>query len=688
MSDADKAEDNYKYYEYCRSNGHDPYLLRTETGLNFFVGNQWTAEERSKMRESDRPALTINQFFRDMDSIVGEMVYATGDVRFAPTDTAFEDISDVMDKVYLSVTGLSKLEYIEPRVLFMGMLSGRGYFRVRTDFDDQLQGQVCITAPRPQNIVLHPDIDDPDPKTWPEVYTSRFASLDYISEMYGEAAAKEIGDTPQADWLSPYDSYAERQLSYQLNGGILYDPTNGDPRMLRCRRLIEREYRTLKYKNFFVDPMTGDMSEVPENWDRERIGRLIDLTGVAVIKRRAKTVRWTVSCDRVMLHDQDSPYNEFTIVPFFPYFVDGYTMGLGDQLIDLQRFTNKLYSQELHILNSAANSGWKVKQGSLVNMTEEELERRGAQTGLTAVLKDVKDLERIEPGKLPSGHDHLAQTLDGKFHQISGYNEAMAGAPSTEATGDALKNRIQRGSVNLANATKALYFAKTLLAERIRDQVQTFYTETRLMHYTNSVTNQTQAFTINQPTPEGRLLNNVTTGKYAVTVIPAPSRDLVQQTVFDQLKAMRTELGMAIPDDVLLQYSSIPQKSAVMQAMKDAGGNQNAQAQQQMLQQALLQAELAAKQASSVNSSAQADLAHARAAKALADAQRDPNAQRIALDRTRLALEHVRDTQRMSLDREKSDRDTALALTDMHLQHSRDLAKSKEAATKEARSNG
>lgn len=684
MSDEDKAYDNYRYFEYCRANGHDPYLLRTETGLNFFIGNQWTAEEKAQMRESGRPALTINQFFRDMDSIVGEMIYATGDVRFAPTDTAFEDVSDVLQKTYLSVTGLNKLEYIEPRVLFMGMLSGRGYFRVRTDFNDQMQGNVCITAPRPQNVILHPEIDDPDPKTWPEVFTTRFMSLDQIALTYGDAASKEIEATPQADWLSPYDSFAERQLSQQLNGGIFYDPSNGDPRLLRCRRLVEREYRALKYKNFFVDPDTGDMSEVPENWDRERIGRLMQLTGVEVIKRRTQTIRWTVSCDRFLLHDADSPYNELTLVPFFPYFVDGYTLGLGDQLIDLQRFTNKLYSQELHILNSAANSGWKVKQGSLQNMTEEELERRGAETGLTAVLKDVDDLERIEPGALPSGHDHLAQTLDGKFHQISGYNEAMAGAPSTEATGDALSNRVQRGSVNLATASKALYFTKTLLAERIRDQVQTFYTETRLLHYTNPATNETEPFTVNQPTPEGRMLNNITTGKYAVTVTPAPSRDTVQQTVFDQLKAMRLELGIAIPDEVMLQYSSLPQKAAVSQAIKDGSGDQSAQQQQQRLQQALLQAELAAKQAASVNSAAQADLAHARAAKALADSQRDPNAQRLALDRERLALEHARDTQRMAQDREQSDRDTALALTDMHLQHRRDLAKSKEAATQES----
>jgi len=681
MSDEDKAYDNYRYYEYCRANGHDPYLLRTETGLNFFVGQQWSMEELAEMRESNRPALTINQFFRDMDSIVGEMVYSTGDVRFSPSDAGDEDISDVLDKLYCSITAQNKLEYIEPRVLFMGMLSGRGYFRTRVEFDDQMMGQIKLSAPRPQNVVLNPEIDDPDPDTWPEVFTTRFVNMDMIALTYGDAAAKEIEGTPQADWLSPYDSVAERELSQRLNGGTFYDPSNGDPRLLRCRRLIEREYRTLKYKDFFVDTSTGDMSEVPENWDRERVGRLVQLTGVNVIKRRTQTIRWTVSCDRFLLHDEDSPYKHFTVVPFFPYFIDGYTMGLGDQLVDLQRFTNKLYSQELHILNSAANSGWKVQQNSLKNMTEEELEQRGAKTGIVAVLDDVEHLQRIEPGELPSGHDHLAQTIDGKFHQISGYTEAMQGAASTEATGKALDFRAARGSVNLATAYKALYFTKTLIAEHIRDLAQTFYTETRLLRYTNGVTNESGVMTINQPTPEGRMLNDVTTGKYDATVVPAPSRDTVQQTTFAQLKEMRQDLGMMIPDEVLLQYSSIPQKSAVIQAVKEAQGDQNAQQQQQALQQALMQAELAAKQASSVNSAAQADLAHARAAKALADARNDPAGQRIALDQNRLLLEHARDMTRIAHDRQKSDKDTALSLTDMELQHRREMAKMQQEAS-------
>lgn len=674
MTDEDKARDNYRYYSYCRNNGHDEYLQKAARALAFFIGQQWTAEELSEMAETNRPALTINQFFRDMDSIVGEMIYSTGDVRFAPTDIRGDDISSVLDKLYLVTAQQNQLQYVEPSVVFMGMLTGRGYYDVRMNFDEQMQGQVDISALRSQNVVLNPDVDNRDPDKWPEVYTTRHISLDDIALTYGDAAAQEIEHTPQADWLSAYDTLAERTLSQTMSGGLAYDPTDGDPRLLKCRRLIERQYKQLKYKDFFIDQSTGDMSEVPENWDRNRIARMREVAGVEVIKRRTQTIRWRVSCDRFILHDDDSPYEHFTVVPFMPYFIDGYTLGLGDQLIDMQRMTNKLYSQVLHILNSAANSGWKFKSGSLKNMTAEELETRGASTGLVAELEDTKDLERIEPGQMPVGHDSLAQTIRSMFHDISGYTSVMQGQVTPGTSAKSVDSQVARGTVNLATAYNGLYHTKTMLAQRIYSLIRTHYTETRLLHFT-TYGRDVEAVQINQPTPEGYIINDVTSGKYTTTVVPTPNRDAVEQTVFQQLKDMRVEMGIMIPDDVMVQYSTLPQKTAVLDAIKSAGGDPQAQAAQAQMQQQMAELELEVKSATAKNSAAQAELALARAQKAMSDAQRDPQGDRIGLDRERLAVEQQRDQQRMVEDRQKSDKDTALKLTDMELTHQRELKK-------------
>lgn len=688
MSDEEKARDNYESYRFCRVNGHEDFLRRAEVGFDFYAGRQWTPEEIREMRESNRPYLTINQMFRTLDSIVGEMLYSTGDVRFTPKSVDAQDgAAEGLEKIWLDANQRSKTQYFEPQLLLDGLLTGRGYYDIRMDFDDNLMGWLKVSRKRPQNIILHPYLSSRDPDDWPEVFETRYSSLDEISLMYGQAAADEIKGAGQCDFLSPEDRYEERLLSTRVNSSGFgnFDPQQlGTQTYLRTRRLIERQYRAVKYKEFFIDPPTGEMTEVPENWDRNRIARMREVSGCEVIRRRASTVRWRVTCDRFVLHDEDSPYKHFTIVPFFPWFVDGHTMSLGENLVDMSRMTNKLYSQYLHILNSAANSGWKVKAGSLKNMNEADLETKGAKTGLVAVLDDVADLDRIQPGQLPSGHDTLAATVRTMFDDISGYTNTMKGADRADAAGKAIDAKIARGAVNLATAYNAIYHAKTMLAERACNLAQNYYTETRFLRLSGGYAAPDSSTTINQPTPEGAFLNDITVGTFDVTVIPAPQRETVEQNTFQQLMEMRKELGVAIPDAVLLEYSAVPNKKRVIEEIKNAGGTPEQQAKQAQIAEQLQQSELDVNLASAENSRAQAELARSRAGKAQAEAQRDPNETRAALDAARLQAEQERDARSHELEKRGQDIDAAAKLTDMELTHQRELKKITESSKQKA----
>src|SRR5690606_15056267 len=150
-----------------------------------------------------------------------------------------------------------------------------------------------------------------------------------------------------------------------------------DLKNLRAHLAVERQYQVIKRKDVFVDVETGDWSEIPETWDRERIGKVLRLTpGLTTMAREVKTIRWTLTVEDEVLHDSDSPYKHFTVVPYFPTFIDGVSKGAVESLIDPQMLYNKMTSSELHIISTTANSGYKLKAGSLQNMTPEELEER------------------------------------------------------------------------------------------------------------------------------------------------------------------------------------------------------------------------------------------------------------------------------------------------------------------------
>lgn len=126
---------------------------------------------------------------------------------------------------------------------------------------------------------------------------------------------------------------------------------------------------------------------MPEAWNDRKVKKFAKDYGLELISKMSKKVRWTVTCDKVVLFDGWSPYNDFTIVPYFAYFRRGRPFGMVRNLLSPQEQLNKISSQELHIVNTTANSGWMVESGSLVGMTTDDLEEHGAETGLVVSMR-------------------------------------------------------------------------------------------------------------------------------------------------------------------------------------------------------------------------------------------------------------------------------------------------------------
>ena len=80
--------------------------------------------------------------------------------------------------------------------------------------------------------------------------------------------------------------------------------------------------------------------------------------------------------DDVVLKDEWSPYNNFTIVPYFPYFMYGQASAWSRTCWAAGAAEQGHESGAARHQHHTANSGWKVKSGALTNMTVEELEQR------------------------------------------------------------------------------------------------------------------------------------------------------------------------------------------------------------------------------------------------------------------------------------------------------------------------
>ena len=595
-------------YERARDNGHLDYVEMALKCDEYYQGDQWDLDDQAALEQEGRPALTINTILPTINTILGEQSTRRADIQFKPRRGGDGDIAHTLTKLYMQIADNNKLDWVEQQVFSDGLImDGRCYFDVRMDFSDHVEGEIRITSKDPLDILIDPDAKDADPKTWNEVFETRWMTLDEIEELYGKKCADRLLFVAENGMSFGPDSVEYHETRFgdtETNDDYFGAGVPGDEeyRNVKALRVVERQHKKLSRAMFFVDPDTGDQRQAPDAWSEGKNKKFAKQYNLNLISKVIRKIRWTVTCDQVVLHDDWSPYNQFTIVPFFCYFRRGRPFGVVRNLLSPQEQLNKIASQELHIVNTTANSGWMVESGSLVGMTADDLEEHGAETGLVLeYARGTTPPQKIGANQIPTGLDRIAQKAALNIKTISGVNDSMLGTDSAEVSGIAIQAKQNRGAIMIQVPLDNLRKSRQYLAEKILNLIQTFYTEQRVIQVTNEddPLKPREEMVINEQTPEGQIINDLTIGEYDVIVATAPARDSFDETQFAEAIALR-QAGVVVPDDAIIEYSHLARKGELAKRIRQMTGQepptpeqQEAMAQQQQVQMQQLQLEMA-----------------------------------------------------------------------------------------------
>ena len=574
------ASTQYDRYVRARDNGHLEYIHMAKKCDAFYQGEQWDQTDVSMLDAEGRPALTINTILPTINTVLGEQSTRRADIQFKPRRGGDEEVAQTLNKLYMQIADNNKLDWIEQQVFSDGLImDGRGYFDVRMDFSDHVEGEIRITAKDPLDILIDPDAKEYDPKHWNEIFETKWMTLDEIEEMYGTKKAEELqfiaenGNSFGRDSVEYEETrYGDTESMDDYLGASTYD--EDEYRNVKALRVIERQHKRITRVQCLVDPDTGDQRPVPEAWNDRKAKSFAKKYNLTLISKIQKKVRWTVTCDKVVLHDDWSPYAGFTIVPYFAYFRRGRPFGMVRNLLSPQEQLNKISSQELHIVNTTANSGWMVESGSLVGMTPDDLEEHGAETGLVIeYARGTNPPAKIQANTIPTGLDRISQKAAANIQAISGINESMLGTDSAEVSGIAIRAKQNRGAIMIQVPLDNLRKTRHYLAEKILELIQTFYTEQRIIQVTNESDplQPREPMVINQMTPEGRIINDLTLGEYDVVVSTAPARDSFDEVQFAEALNLR-QVGVAIPDDAIIEYSHLAKKGELAKRIRTTTG--------------------------------------------------------------------------------------------------------------------
>lgn len=571
----------------------EDWATRAKECIDFLEGRQWSEADKAKLEAEGRPALVFNMLAPLFRLVTGYHRNNQTDVSYLPSfdGSGIESVAEVLSKTYKALSEGTGLEFTDQEVFTDGISTGRGFYDFRLSFDDNDLGEICGSAVDPHSVYLDPDGNTYDlNKSCAYVMTSRWVSLDQVEFSFGNEAANMVGSIVRGNAMTEFPTNFFAHIAETRPLHTFGNREDGDYSYLQERwidfidtarkniRLVESQYQVMQRRRMFIDLETGDRKAVPDHWDEQKIAKVMhhaERLGnpLHVAWRMDKRIRWTTMIGDLIIYDNWSPYDTYTLVPFFPYFRRGQTRGMLDDLLDPQREKNKRRSAEIDIVGRTANTGWLYHENSLSPEEEANLRQLGSSPGVQIKWKGDGNQkpEKISPSPPPTAMERLEQKAEDDIRKLSGINEATLGELDRVQSGRAIEARQRQAVLGLQTYMDNFRRTTHMKGGKILNMMQRHYTEQRIFRYTGEDGKQAQVI-INQsvqhpdqPTVVDRI-NDVTLGKYGVRVDETPMSASFRNAQFEEalliLEKMAPALGANILGlaDILIDMSSLPRK--------------------------------------------------------------------------------------------------------------------------------
>lgn len=581
------AREVFGRFEDVRARGHDKYVMEA-TRLNEFYlggGRQWLEEVRAQLEAEGRPCIELNMLLSTINAAIGYQINNRMEISYAPRggrgDAA---IAKILSKLSKSTLDATRYRYKETEVFTDGLVMRRGYFDARVTYDRSLAGDLELSVLDPRDVLPDPDAVSPDPDDWYDCIVSRFYTADEAERILGKEVREALvahmpngsgpgwgafddGDTqPDRRRFGEANAFYGRGSSYVVDGSVVR------------YRLLHRQINEYLTSLVAIWPRTQDV-RVVEGLPREMLQALID-QGVFITRRKMRRVRWVHAAPDFEITNTVSPYPSMSVIPYFPLFRKGETIGLIDNGISPQELLNKTWSSFQEIITSTANSGWQGEANALTNMDDDEFVDRGSETGLVLLRRPgTAPFEKIQGNAIPQGLDRLMTMLPELVRNTMGINQSLLGESEYDQSGIAVQSLQHAAQQQLALPLDNLAFTRSLISKFALWVYQNVFTLPRVIRYTEMGADGRKVEGIdfaNLPMPDGSLLNDLTTGEYDHVINEVPLQATFENSQFQQALEMK-KVGVQIPDSVVIRYSNLLDKEEIIKLMESAQQDPRAQ---------------------------------------------------------------------------------------------------------------
>lgn len=443
---------------------------RFKENFQFYIGGdyQWDEAVIIQLDNEGRPHLSLNKCMPTINLISGYQRRYRESLSVLPRRGGTTGAATILTELGRHSVDMSRPngDFVNSEMFFMGCIGGKWWSGIDLDYSyDVIDGDIRFSSWSCFDVHEDPlfrgyDVNRNDPlMPCRFIFQSRWLELDQIAMLYpdkkldiedyhgalGELTPRSghvrVGALTAANDTDDYSTdMAQIGSDPNLRGGM-----NRQYRLRRCW------YKTWKQHTYMLHKGTNAVWDVTERVPTAR--RLAEELDQLVIlpPRPVPTLHYQdFLCDLELTYQADPLYGlcEYPLFRFCPYWLDGYTMGLLDNLKDPQKELNKRRSQMLHHLNQSANSGFQYERGTLTSEQAENYERNASRAGFLGEYEpNHAKPEKIVPTPLSDGHLKAALLAEDDFEKITNLNTATRGTSDGRGveSGEALKTRREQG---------------------------------------------------------------------------------------------------------------------------------------------------------------------------------------------------------------------------------------------------
>lgn len=555
---------------------------------------QWSADALRKLNDEDRPAFSFNKIAPLVRLVLGYHRNNRIDTKYLPghDGSGTDDVAESLTHLAKNTSELSQEPFVDGEVMMDGTITGRGYYDVRLDYENNQLGEAIVTAKDPFSIKVDPELSEYDLNKGTFIAEDRWASIDEIAFWYGASAEallnpllnrSGVSGMPSQnfmEWMgevTPWRTFGGGQQLGPLIGMADYTMQSYDP-YRKTIRLIDFQHYVRVMTRCFIDLETGDVEKIPDRWTDGQITKVLawaedqyaqkgKLSPLRVRVMPMRRVRWTTLAGDIVVYDQWSQYETFTMVGYFPWFRRGMTRGMVEDLIDPQNEVNKRRSANIDIVTRTANSGWQYHKDSLSPDEKDRLEVEGAAPGYNQEWQGENKPTKIESGTPPMAFERLETKAADDLKEISGVNDSLLGQIDKVQSGRAIEARQRQGVISIQTYMDNNSRSKELVGRKKLEIYQNHYTEQRLVRVLGDNGNLIETTINKNIEATNTILNDVTIGKYRVVVDETPLSASFLSAQFDEIMMMieKGVLPAQVYGDMAIDASSMPRKEEAKQ---------------------------------------------------------------------------------------------------------------------------